>query len=237
MDHQGPPGRQEEELSGPDGQAPAHPLLAREGWWFLALTLLAAAGTWAAAGWLWSLPFWVAFLFCAQFFRDPPRRRPAGGGDIVVSPADGRVVQVGRVPNPHGEGHALKLSVFMNVFNVHSNRIPCDGEVVETAHHSGRFVNAALDKASEDNERQVTRLRSGTREIVLVQVAGLIARRIACYLKAGQQVRAADRFGFIRFGSRVDLFLPEGSVAKAAIGDRVRAGTDVVATLPADSDG
>ncbi len=211
-------------------------MLAREGWGFLSLTLVAAAGTWAAAGWLWSLPFWAAFLFCAQFFRDPPRHRPAGE-DIVVSPADGRLVQVGRVPNPHGEGDALKISVFMNVFNVHSNRVPCDGEVVETVHHQGKFVNAALDKASKDNERQVTRLRCGTREVVLVQVAGLIARRIACYLKAGQRVRAADRFGFIRFGSRVDLFLPPDTVSRVSVGDRVRAGCDVVATLPEEDGG
>jgi len=209
----------------------SHPPLAREGWSHVGLTLAATLAVGYAFGWVWSLLPLAAFLFCVQFFRDPHRERPEGDR-LVIAPADGKVVMVGVIPNPFGSEKALKISVFMNFFNVHSNKIPCDGEVVETVHHAGKFLNAALDKASTDNERQVTRIRNGSEEIVMVQIAGLIARRIKCYLKQGQRVSAAERFGFIRFGSRVDLYLPPGSSPRASIGDKVKGGLDVVALLP-----
>ena len=209
-----------------------HPILAREGWGHIAVTLAAAIGAGYGIGWSWSIPLFAAFVFCVQFFRDPHRQRPEGE-NLVLSPADGRVIAVGRFSNPYGKGEALKISVFMNVFNVHSNRIPCDGEVAALTHHAGKFVNAALDKASESNERQIVRMRCGSHDVTVVQIAGLIARRIKCYLNEGQKVEAAKRFGFIRFGSRVDLYLPIDSTPKASIGDKVKAGLDVVALLPA----
>lgn len=209
----------------------SHPLLAREGWGHVGIALAATFAVGWAFGWAWSALPLAALLFCVQFFRDPHRERPEGDG-LVISPADGRVVAVGVIPSPFGDGKALKISIFMNVFNVHSNKVPCDGEVVETVHHAGKFLNAALDKASADNERQVTRIRGGSGEIVMVQIAGLIARRIKCYLKPGQQVSAAERFGFIRFGSRVDLYLPPDCTPRISVGDKVKGGLDVVALLP-----
>ena len=209
-----------------------HPIIAREGWFYLSLAVLAAAVVTYFFGW-WSAPFWLAALFVLQFFRDPPRDIPQGE-DLVLCPADGRVIVVGKAPDPYrNNADSLKVSVFMNVFNVHSNRSPVDGLVHRIDYASGLFVNASFDKASTHNERNamVMRLANGT-EISCVQVAGLIARRILCYAKAGDRLARGQRYGFIRFGSRVDLYLPADSRPRVAIGDKVSASSTVIAELP-----
>jgi phosphatidylserine decarboxylase len=208
-----------------------HPLLAREGWPFVAAVLAAAlVATWLF-GW-WSMPLWLAALFVIQFFRDPAREVP-DDPRAVVSPADGVIVSVGRTRDPFLERDALKVSVFMNVFNVHSNRAPVDGAVKKRWHHSGSFLNAALDKASSDNERNALwfRARSG-HDVTCVQIAGLIARRILCYVDEGAELVRGERYGFIRFGSRVDVYLPIDAQVQASLGDKVYAAESVIARLP-----
>src|SRR5690606_34835718 len=149
------------------------------------------------------------------------------------SPADGRVVAVEEVRDPYAERDALKISVFMNVFNVHSNRAPVNGAVASVSYLAGRFFNAALDKASLENERNAAVLTTPQGHIVTsVQVAGLVAKRILCYAKPGDRLYAGQRYGFIRFGSRVDVYLPLGSRPRVAIGDKVQATSTVLAELP-----
>ncbi len=208
-----------------------HPIIAKEGWPFLAIFAAASLGVALTAGWGWSVPVWLLALFVLQFFRDPPRKVP-DDPRAVVSPADGRVVVVGRARDPYRDCDALKISVFMNVFNVHSNRSPVDGTVARVDYHAGSFFNAALDKASLENERNALFLktRSG-QEITCVQVAGLIARRILCYVAAGAELARGQRYGFIRFGSRVDLYLPLDAEPRAAIGDKVYASETILARL------
>jgi phosphatidylserine decarboxylase len=208
-----------------------HPIIAREGWPFLAISVVVSLAIGIFAGWLWSAPFWLAALFILQFFRDPPREVP-DDSLAVVSPADGRIVMVGRAQDPYLKREALKVSVFMNVFNVHSNRSPVDGVVKERWYFPGQFLNAALDKASLDNERNALWLRTAEgRDVTCVQVAGLIARRILCYVHAGAELKKGQRFGFIRFGSRVDVYLPLDAEVKAAIGEKVYAAQTVLARL------
>lgn len=209
-----------------------HPIIAREGWSFVAATCVAAVVVTWYAPW-WSIPFWLAALFVVQFFRDPPRRVPTDP-DAVIAPADGRVVAVERTRDPYTQRDAMKISVFMNVFNVHSNRSPVDGEIKQAWYHAGSFLNAALDKASLENERSALLLRtaSGT-EITCVQIAGLIARRILCYVKPGDRLARGQRYGFIRFGSRVDVYLPPSARPRVAVGDKVYAGATIVASVSA----
>lgn len=207
-----------------------HPILAREGWPFVAITLIAAAIVMVFFGW-WSLPLWLAFVFVVQFFRDPPRDAPAGP-NRVLCPADGRIVAVERTHDEHLGREALKISVFMNVFNVHSNRAPVDGVVLGVWYHPGKFINAALDKASTENERNALHIRMANGvDVTVVQVAGLIARRILCYVGRGDAVTRGQRYGFIRFGSRVDVYLPLDAKPAVAIGDKVYATTNVLAEL------
>jgi phosphatidylserine decarboxylase len=208
-----------------------HPILAREGWPFIAAALAAAVIVWAVAGFAWSAPLWLVAVFVIQFFRDPPRAVPTQP-NAVLSPADGRIVKVEKVHDPMTERDALLISVFMNVFNVHSNRAPVDGTVERIQYSAGKFVNADLDKASSENERNamVVRLADGER-IAVVQVAGLIARRILCYAKVGQRLARGERYGFIRFGSRVDVYLPLSARPKVAVGDIVHATTTILAEL------
>jgi phosphatidylserine decarboxylase len=209
-----------------------HPIIAREGWPFLAIAVVAAALLTWWGGW-WSVPLWLAALFVLQFFRDPPRDIPQGEG-LVLCPADGRVIVVGEANDPYRGGvKSLKISVFMNVFNVHSNRSPLDAVVKGLVYEKGLFVNASLDKASSHNERNALVLATddGT-EIGCVQVAGLIARRILCYVKVGDRLARGQRYGFIRFGSRVDVYLPPGSRPRVALGDKVKASSTVLAELP-----
>src|SRR5256884_2549867 len=171
-----------------------HPIIAREGWPFVAATVVVAAAAGGVIGWWW-VPIWLAWLFVLQFFPDPPRQAP-GDAHTVVSPADGRIVAVERARDPYLERKAIKISVFMNVFNVHSNRSPVDGRVQKRWYNSGRFVNAALDKASLENERNALWLRT-TRgaDVTCVQVAGLIARSILCYFNEGDRLAPGQRIG------------------------------------------
>ena len=208
-----------------------HPVIAREGWPFLAIALAVSLLIGWFAGWPWSIPFWLLAIFILQFFRDPPRAVP-DDPRAVLSAADGRVVEVGKARDPYVKRDALKVSVFMNVFNVHSNRSPVDGTVKERWYFPGAFVNAALDKASLDNERNALWLRTPEgADVTCVQVAGLIARRILCYVGAGAQLERGQRFGFIRFGSRVDHYLPLDAEVKVAIGEKVQAAETVLAWL------
>jgi phosphatidylserine decarboxylase len=210
-----------------------HPLIAREGWPFLAGAVVFAVGAMWLLGWLWSLPFWLVVLFVLQFFRDPARL-PAGGATSVLAPADGRIVFVGPAHDPYLKRDAIKISIFMNVFNVHSNRSPIEGAVREVWYSPGKFLNAALDKASGDNERNALWLRSDAGDdVICVQVAGLIARRILCYSVAGQRLTRGERYGFIRFGSRVDVYLSANTQIRAALGDITQAARTVIAELPA----
>ena len=208
-----------------------HPIVAVEGIPYLAVLLIAATAVATFWGW-WSAPLWLLFLFVLQFFRDPPRVIPEGEG-LVLCPADGRVIVVGEAPDPYrGGARSLKVSIFMNVFNVHSQRSPVDGTIRDVAYSKGLFVNAAFDKASSDNERNalVIRLDDGV-EISCVQVAGLIARRILCYVHEGERLHRGQRYGFIRFGSRVDIYLPPNARPRVAIGDKVKASSTVLAEL------
>jgi phosphatidylserine decarboxylase len=208
-----------------------HPIIAREGWPFLAIsTALAIIATvWCAT---WSIPLWIIALFVLQFFRDPAREIPQDSG-AVLSPADGRIVAVERVNDPYVQREAIKVSVFMNVFNVHSNRSPVDGTVQRVWYFPGKFVNADLDKASTENERNAVWLKTADgSDITSVQVAGLIARRILCYVKEGDVLARGQRYGFIRFGSRVDVYLPLDASVKVSIGDKVSATKTILAILP-----
>ena len=208
-----------------------HPIIAREGWPFLALAVgVSAVVTWIG-GW-WSAPFWLVALFVLQFFRDPARPIPTAA-NLVLAPADGRIVVVGKARDPYLDRDALKISVFMNVFNVHSNRSPVDGEIRNAWYHPGSFLNAALDKASLENERNALHIVTNNgAAITCVQVAGLVARRILCYVKPGDRLARGQRYGFIRFGSRVDLYLPPDARPLAQVGDKVAASASVLAELP-----
>jgi phosphatidylserine decarboxylase len=209
-----------------------HPIIAREGWPFLAgAVAVSALLTW----WGYLVPALIAWLvtgFILQFFRDPPRVIP-DAPNAVLSPADGRVVKVEKVRDPYLDRDALKISVFMNVFNVHSNRSPVDGTVVNRWYHSGSFLNAALDKASLENERNALQIRTASgQEVTCVQIAGLIARRILCYVEPGATLARGQRYGFIRFGSRVDVYLDPAARPRVAVGDVVAATETILAELP-----
>jgi len=206
-----------------------HPFIAKEGWPFIAGSFLLALV--ASSAGVWSLPLWVIFVFCVQFFRDPARLI-AGGPKSVLAPADGRIVVVEETDDPYLKRRALKVSVFMNVFNVHSNRSPIKCSVQQKWYQPGSFLNAALDKASLENERCALHLKTEDgRDITCVQIAGLVARRILNYVDAGAVLEAGARYGFIRFGSRVDLYLPLDSQVKVVIGEKVSASSTVLAEL------
>jgi phosphatidylserine decarboxylase len=208
-----------------------HPLIAREGWPFIAIAFVVAVVLSYVHWWVLAAVAWVCVVFVVQFFRDPPRVVPAAA-NIVVSPADGKVVVVGKARDPFLDRDALKISVFMNVLNVHSNRSPVDGTVKNKWYHAGSFLNAALDKASTENERNALHIATASGvDVTCVQVAGLIARRILCYVGPGDVLARGQRYGFIRFGSRVDVYLPPYATPKVAIGDVVYATTTVLAQL------
>lgn len=210
----------------------SHPILAREGWLHIALAAAAAVlATWLVPWWI-AVPAWILLVFILQFFRDPPRDA-AGEDGQVLSAADGKVVFAGAARDPYLERDSYQISVFMNVFSVHSNRAPVAGKVEGDWYNPGRFINAALDKSSEQNERKALWLRDKQgRDIVVVQVAGLIARRILCYVNKGDDLSAGQRYGFIRFGSRVDIHLPpDGFTPRVSLGDNVTAGLSVLGEL------
>ena len=211
--------------------------IAREGWPFIAifgLVSLILYFLYAPLGWIGL----VLTLWCVYFFRNPDRVTPEREG-LIISPADGIVQMIAEVSPPEeldmGSEPVVRVSVFMNVFDCHVNRIPCDGRIGKLVYMPGHFLNASLDKASEENERQMVRidLESGA-FIGAVQIAGLVARRIVCYLEEDQIVLAGERFGLIRFGSRVDIYLPHGAVSQAVIGQKCVSGETVLADLKSD---
>jgi phosphatidylserine decarboxylase len=208
-----------------------HPIIAREGWPYLAMVGAVALLVHYLGGIAWSWPLWIIFIFVLQFFRDP-QRIAALGRDLVLSPADGRIVVVEKTMDPYAEREALKISVFMNVFNVHSNRSAVNGLVKEISYFPGKFVNADLDKASTENERNAVVIDANGQIVTLVQVAGLIARRILCYIHVGDRLKAGERYGFIRFGSRVDVYLPLTAEPLVSVGDKVFATNTALARLP-----
>ena len=213
----------------------SHPLFAREGWLFIAGSLAIAVAITIPWGWLWASPWWLIALFCIQFFRDPARQVNAGADDVVCA-ADGKVIFVGTAKDPYLDREVLKISVFMNVFNVHSNKSPVNGVIKKRWYRPGSFINAAFDKASEENEQNALWIKTDSGlDITCVQIAGLVARRILCYVDEGDTLAAGQRYGFIRFGSRVDLYLPEGTEAKARLGDKVKSGLDILAILPSQA--
>jgi phosphatidylserine decarboxylase len=204
----------------------------REGWKFIAIFAIATLVLfWVAEplGWLGV----ILTCWCAYFFRDPPRVTPTREG-LLISPADGVVQMIERAVPPEelgmGSDARTRISVFMNVFDVHVNRSPIDATVLAVAYRPGKFLNAALDKASIDNERQSLRLKlTNGKEIAVVQIAGLVARRILCEAREGQSYKAGERFGLIRFGSRVDVYLDDGMVPLVVTGQRCIAGETVIA--------
>ncbi|MBS3936129.1 MAG: phosphatidylserine decarboxylase [Sulfuritalea sp.] len=209
-----------------------HPIVAREGWPFLGGAIVLALLATFGGGPLWSIPFWLVVLFILQFFRDPARA-VAGGAKSILSPADGRIVVIEPARDPWLDRETLKISVFMNVFNVHSNRSPVDGDVMRRWYRPGKFVNASLDKASTENERNALHIRTADgQDVTCVQVAGLIARRILCYVGTGARLQRGQRYGFIRFGSRVDLYLPKEVAVKVGVGQKVHATSTILAELP-----
>ena len=205
----------------------SHPIIAREGWPILFVTVAIAIIVTVYASW-WSIPFWIFSVFALQFFRDPARVPPADA-DAVISPADGRIVCVEKVRDPHLDREALKVSVFMNVFNVHSNKSPVDGEIKGRWYTAGSFVNADFDKASLENERNALWIQAARGDVLCVQIAGLIARRILCYVRTGDRLARGQRYGFIRFGSRVDVYLPTTARAEVSIGQKVTGGRTILA--------
>jgi phosphatidylserine decarboxylase len=189
--------------------------------------------------WLWTPLGWIGTMltiWCAVFFRDPDRVTPIRDG-IVVAPADGRVSRIISAPPPPelnlGDRPVPRVSIFMNVFNCHINRSPMTGRIEKIVYRGGAFLNAELDKASENNERNCFVIGSGDTRIAVVQIAGLVARRIVCFVRQGTSVRAGERIGMIRFGSRVDVYLPEGVRPLIAEGQTAVAGETVIADLRA----
>ncbi|MEE2760699.1 MAG: phosphatidylserine decarboxylase [Pseudomonadota bacterium] len=214
------------------------PPINRAGWPLIAIFAAVAL----LAAWLWEPLGWagaILTLWCAYFFRDPDRVTPVRAG-LVISPADGVIQSVGLAEAPKElkmEGALNRISVFMNVFDVHVNRMPMAGAVEEVQYRPGKFVNASLDKASERNERQSIRLKTeGGEKIGIVQIAGLVARRIKCDVEPGQVMHAGERFGLIRFGSRVDVYLPANIPALVATGQRAVAGETVIADFQAQEE-
>jgi phosphatidylserine decarboxylase len=207
-----------------------HPIIAREGWPYLIGLGIVAIVLTKFFGVLIALPVWIIFLFVLQFFRDPPRLVPVAP-NAVLAPADGKIVVVEKTTDPYANREALKISIFMNVFNVHSNRIAVNGRIKSIEYFPGKFFNADLDKASLENERNAIVIDANGQVITLVQVAGLIARRILCYAHVGDYVKKGERYGFIRFGSRVDVYLPLESEPLVSVGDTVYATSTLLAIL------
>ena len=212
---------------------------AREGYPFIGIaTILAVAAfalaimrrSWAL--WLFAILVTLLALWVAYFFRDPERTGERGA-HIVVAPADGKLIMITEVNEPaFMQGRAMRLSIFMNVFSVHVNRYPLDGTVKYVHYNKGKFLNAAAEKSSLENEQSSVGIESGSYRILVRQIAGLIARRIVTYSQMGQQVKQGDRMGMIRFGSRVDVFLPMDAKLRFQIGTLTTAGTSVLSEIP-----
>jgi len=212
---------------------------AREGLLFIAIAAVIAAGAFGFAIsrrswglWLAALVLLLLALWVAYFFRDPERLGDRGPS-LIVSPADGKLIMITEVDEPgFVKGRAIRLSIFMNVFNVHVNRYPVDGVVKFIHYNKGKFFNAAAEKSSLENEQMSVGIDTGRYPILVRQIAGLIARRIVTYSRLGEKVKQGERLGIIRFGSRVDVFIPPGSTIKAKLGDATVAGVTILADLP-----
>jgi len=212
---------------------------AREGYPFIGIATVLALAAFALALvrrswslWLLAVVITILALWVAYFFRDPERAGERGM-DIAVAPADGKLIMIAEVDEPAFiGGKALRLSIFMNVFNVHVNRYPVDGTVEYVHYNPGKFLNAAAEKSSIENEQSSIGIDTGKHRVLVRQIAGLIARRIVTYSKKGQQVKQGDRMGLIRFGSRVDVFLPSDAKLRVQLGTLTTAGTTVLAVLP-----
>jgi phosphatidylserine decarboxylase len=212
---------------------------AREGWAFIiGSVLIAAAIIFLAATrrswplWLFGFALLIVALWVASFFRDPERRAAEQGEQLVISPADGKVVLITEVDEPAFiKGRARRISVFMNVFNVHVNRYPVSGVVQYVQATPGKFMNAIAENASLENEQTSVGIESGSNRILVRQIAGLIARRIHTYSRVGDQAKKGERMGMIRFGSRVDVFLPLDATLRVKVGDAAYAGVTVLAEL------
>lgn len=203
----------------------------KEGYVFIAAFFAGAV----ILGLLWQPLFWIGLIltaWCAYFFRDPERATPQNE-DLVISPADGRVSSVSRTVAPEelglGDEPMLRISVFMNVFNCHVNRAPMRGRISRIVYREGKFLSADLDKASIENERNGVVIDTAHGEIGVVQIAGLVARRIVSWAHSGDVIEAGERFGLIRFGSRLDIFLPDGFVPRVTLGQTAIAGETVLA--------
>jgi phosphatidylserine decarboxylase len=208
---------------------PIHP----EGYIFIgafAVAALLLGWVWVPLGWIG----WILTAWCAYFFRDPPRVTPTKEG-LVISPADGRVESLGSFVPPAelelGDKPLPRISIFMSVFDCHVNRMPVTGRVAKIVYRPGLFLNADLDKASEDNERMGLVVHTVYGHFGVVQIAGLIARRIVSFVKDGADLSVGERFGLIRFGSRVDVYLPEGGRPLVGLGQRAIAGETVLADM------
>ncbi|WP_318245897.1 phosphatidylserine decarboxylase [Stappia stellulata] len=209
----------------------------REGWPFVAI---AGAAT-VLVGWFVDPLFWIGLIltaWVAYFFRDPPRVTPIDD-DVIVSPADGTVCQIGQAVPPRelelSDEPMMRICIFMNVFNCHVNRAPMGGRITRVAYRAGSFLNAESDKASEDNERNGLVIESGETRIGVVQIAGLVARRIVCFVREGENLGAGERFGLIRFGSRLDVYLPLDTRVSVAVGQTMIAGETVIADLASET--
>ena len=211
---------------------------AREGYPFIGIATLLAVAAFALALarrswslWLLAVVITILALWVAYFFRDPERSGERGT-HIVVAPADGKLIMITEVDEPaFVGGKAMRLSIFMNVFNVHVNRYPVDGTVEYVHYNPGKFLNAAAEKSSIENEQSSVGIDTGTNRILVRQIAGLIARRIVTYGKKGDQVKQGDRMGLIRYCSRVDIFLPKGTSIRVKVGDVTYAGSSVLGEL------
>jgi phosphatidylserine decarboxylase len=208
----------------------SHSIIAKEGWLFLTFSFfISALLTYIENPLSWIA--WIVTLFILQFFRDPNRTKPIKK-NVVLSAADGKVIAIERMNNPYTNKASIKVSVFMNVFNVHSNKCPIDGKIIEKHYFPGKFLNASLSKASSENERCAITIETKDKKIITcVQIAGLIARRILCYKNKGDDIKAGERYGFIKFGSRVDLYLPTNALIKVNLGQTVKNTESIIATI------
>lgn len=208
------------------------PPIAVEGYPFIGGGLAATVLAYALLGQSWAIFFGLLTFFCLWFFRDPKRDVPQGEG-ILVSPADGKIVDISSVQEDRFLNKpAIKISIFLNVFNVHVNRIPVAGKVTDVFYNAGRFFAANVPKASLENEQNAILVETAHgKRIVCIQIAGLIARRIVCWIKKGDNLDRGERFGLIRFGSRVDLFLPPETEIQVSMGDRVIGGETILGVL------
>ncbi|MBT3826521.1 MAG: phosphatidylserine decarboxylase [Nitrosomonadales bacterium] len=207
-----------------------YPIIAKEGWLYIIIILFISTYLTLINSSI-SVLFWIISIFIIQFFRDP-KRKISDKKNVIVSGADGRVIAINETFDPYQKKKSIKVSVFMNVFNVHSNKAPIDGIILKKIYFPGKFLNAALSKASLENERCAIIIQSknnSKRIITCVQIAGLVARRILCYKETGDELTRGERYGFIKFGSRVDLYLPLNTSIKVQLGQKVKNGESIIA--------